>query len=52
MYDEAAHLKLVQVLLAAGQHGEAHRAYRSYSSRMSEMDIEAAPFPDLSRSKG
>jgi ATP/maltotriose-dependent transcriptional regulator MalT/DNA-binding SARP family transcriptional activator len=45
-YDEGAHLKLVQVLLVAGQHGEAHRAYRSYSSRMSEMDVEAAPFPD------
>ncbi|HTW07779.1 MAG TPA: BTAD domain-containing putative transcriptional regulator [Acidimicrobiales bacterium] len=46
-YDEAAHLQLVRVLLAGGQHGEAHRAYRSYSSRMAEMGVEAAPFPDL-----
>ena len=50
-YDEAAHLHLVQVLLQARQHGEAHRAYRNYASRMSEMGVEAVPFPDPSATK-
>lgn len=45
-YDEAAHLQLVQILLVAGQYGEAHRAYRTYSSRMTEVGVEASAFPD------
>jgi ATP/maltotriose-dependent transcriptional regulator MalT/DNA-binding SARP family transcriptional activator len=45
-YDEAAHLQLVHVLLVSGQHGEAHRAYRTYSSRMAEVGVEASAFPD------
>jgi DNA-binding SARP family transcriptional activator/tetratricopeptide (TPR) repeat protein len=50
-YDEAAHLQLVHVLLAGGQHGEAHRAYRAYSSRMNELGTEAESFPDRSAVK-
>ena len=44
-WDESAHLRLVATLAAAGQHGESRRAYRSYASRMHELQIEAAPFP-------
>jgi DNA-binding SARP family transcriptional activator/Tfp pilus assembly protein PilF len=43
-YDEAAHLGLVRVLVSGAQHGEAHRCYRAYSSRMSEIGVEPAPF--------
>jgi DNA-binding SARP family transcriptional activator len=50
-YDEAAHLQLVQVLFAGGQHGEARRAYRAYSSRMNELGTEAVSFPDRSAAK-
>jgi DNA-binding SARP family transcriptional activator len=45
-YDERAHLQLVSALSAAGRHGEARRAYRAYSGRMAEIDVEPAPFPD------
>lgn len=44
-WDEAAHLRLVATLTAAGQHGEARRAYRAYAHRMQELSLEAAPFP-------
>ncbi|HEX6420344.1 MAG TPA: BTAD domain-containing putative transcriptional regulator [Acidimicrobiales bacterium] len=44
-YDEGAHLGLVATLLAAGQRGEARRAYQAYSLRMAELGVEAAPFP-------
>lgn len=44
-WDEQAHLGLVATLAAAGQHGEARRAYRTYTSRMQELDLEAASFP-------
>lgn len=44
-WDEAAHLRLVATLAAAGQHGEARRAYRAYAARMHELSLEAAPFP-------
>jgi DNA-binding SARP family transcriptional activator len=44
-WDEHAHLRLVATLAAAGQHGEARRAYRIYANRMHELDLEAAPFP-------
>lgn len=44
-YDEAAHLALVRVLDAAGHRGEARRAYRTYSSRMAELDVEPAAYP-------
>jgi two-component SAPR family response regulator len=45
-FDEAAHLTLVSALAIARRHGEARRAYRAYSARMSEIGVEAAPFPD------
>ena len=44
-YDEAAHLGLVGVLLAAGRHGEARRRYGVYQARMEEIGVEATPFP-------
>jgi DNA-binding SARP family transcriptional activator len=45
-YDERAHLHLVTALAAARRHGEARRMYRGYCSRMAEMDVEPAAFPD------
>ena len=44
-YDEHAHLGLVGTYLAAGQQGEARRAYRAYCARMDDIGVEAAPFP-------
>ena len=44
-YDEAAHLALVRVLDRAGHRGEARRAYRAYSARMAELDVEPAAYP-------
>ncbi|MEU5943041.1 BTAD domain-containing putative transcriptional regulator [Micromonospora sp. NPDC047548] len=38
-YDEDTHLELVQVLQAAGRHGEAQRRYRAYVDRMRELGI-------------
>jgi DNA-binding SARP family transcriptional activator len=44
-YDEEAHIGLVVALARAGRHGEARRRYRLYTERMSEIGVEAAPFP-------
>ena len=44
-YDEAAHLDLVASLERLRRHGEARRAYRTYCTRMEEIDIEPAGFP-------
>lgn len=44
-YDESAHLVLVRTLGGSGRRGEAHRRYRMYVDRMTELEIEAAPFP-------
>jgi DNA-binding SARP family transcriptional activator len=44
-YDEHAHLGLVGAQLAAGQLGEARRAYQAYCVRMDDIGVEAAPFP-------
>ena len=44
-YDEEVHLALVALHEAAGRHGEARRAYRTYVARMEEIAVEAAPFP-------
>jgi DNA-binding SARP family transcriptional activator len=44
-YDEDAHLGLVDVLAAAGRHGEARRRYGVYTARMEELDLEAASYP-------
>ena len=46
-YDERAHLDLVGALVSGGQHGESHRCYRAYSSRMREIGVEPAPFSPL-----
>ncbi|ONI81434.1 hypothetical protein ALI144C_19045 [Actinosynnema sp. ALI-1.44] len=43
-YDETAHLALIRALVAAGNHGEARRRYRTYVVRMREIDVEPAPF--------
>jgi DNA-binding SARP family transcriptional activator len=51
-WDESAHLRLVATLAAAGQHGEARRAYRTYAGRMRELTLEAAPFPAATASDG
>ena len=48
-YDEAAHLRLVSTLSAAGRHGEAARFFRAYSARMAEVGVEPAPFPGSSQ---
>jgi DNA-binding SARP family transcriptional activator len=44
-YDERAHLRLVSTFAAVGRHGDARRYYRSYCTRMDEIEVEAAPFP-------
>ena len=44
-YDEDAHLGLINSLRAQRRHGEARRAYRLYSAKMLELDLEPAPFP-------
>jgi DNA-binding SARP family transcriptional activator len=44
-YDEEAHLGLVRTLNSAGRHGEARRCYRTYVTRMSDLGVESAPFP-------
>jgi DNA-binding SARP family transcriptional activator len=46
-YDEEAHLALVATLRRAGRPGEALRAYRAYVSKMDELEVEPAPFPEL-----
>ncbi len=45
-YDEHAHLGLVGAQLAAGQQGEARRAYQAYCVRMGDLGVEAAAFPN------
>lgn len=45
VFDERAHLALVEALLAAGRHGEARRRYGVYVARMGEIGVEAASFP-------
>ncbi len=44
-YDEAAHLDLIRSLRLQRRHGEARRAYRTYCSRLGELDVDPAPFP-------
>jgi DNA-binding SARP family transcriptional activator len=45
-YDERAHLGLVCALAAAGAHGEARRAYRSYMTSMQEIGAEPVAYPE------
>jgi DNA-binding SARP family transcriptional activator len=40
-YDEAAHRALVRTLAAAGQHGEARRAFARYRAAMREIGVRA-----------
>jgi ATP/maltotriose-dependent transcriptional regulator MalT/DNA-binding SARP family transcriptional activator len=44
-YNEPAHLALVAAMAATGRHGTARRLYRIYVSRMTELEVEPAPFP-------
>jgi DNA-binding SARP family transcriptional activator len=42
-YDEQAHQQLVRTLHDAGRHGEAHRRYRAYAARMTEIGVTPTP---------
>jgi DNA-binding SARP family transcriptional activator len=44
-WDAEAHLRLVSSLERAGRHGEARRRYRTYASRMGDLDLPVSPFP-------
>ena len=44
-YDEDAHLDLIRALSAQRRHGEARRAYRTYCSRLEELDLDPQVFP-------
>jgi len=44
-HDERAHLALVSALERSGRRGDARRAYRAYTARMAEIDVEPQPFP-------
>ncbi len=44
-YDEDTHLGLVSISESHGRHGEARRYYHSYVARMTEIEVQAAPFP-------
>ena len=44
-YDEDAHLAMIRSLTAQRRHGEARRAYRTYCTRLTELELEPAPFP-------
>ncbi|GAB2458041.1 BTAD domain-containing putative transcriptional regulator [Jatrophihabitans fulvus] len=48
-YDEPTHLRLVRTLVRSGRHGEARRAYRTYTERMADIDVEPAAFPQPPR---
>jgi DNA-binding SARP family transcriptional activator len=45
-YDEAAHRALVQTLVGAGRHGEAARAFTTYSNAMREIGVRP-PDPSI-----
>lgn len=46
-YDESAHQELIRRLRRAGRHGEALRAHRVYTARMSELDVATQSFEDI-----
>ncbi|WP_281370714.1 BTAD domain-containing putative transcriptional regulator, partial [Nocardioides stalactiti] len=46
-YDEPSHHDLVRVLAQARRHGEARRAFRSYTARMAELDVATTPYEDI-----
>lgn len=48
-YDEGSALRLVELLTAAGRHGEAARQHRRYALRMREIGVEPVPWAGRSR---
>jgi len=46
-YHEPSHLGLVVAMANLGRHGGARRLYGMYVSRMRELTIDPAPFPDI-----
>ncbi|WP_052667472.1 BTAD domain-containing putative transcriptional regulator [Nitriliruptor alkaliphilus] len=44
-YDERAHFALIDALMRSGRPAEARRRYRTYAERVSELGVEAVPFP-------
>ena len=44
-YDESAHRALVDVLVGAGRHGEARRAYDRWAAAMRSLDAPVPAFP-------
>lgn len=46
-YDESSHQLLIQILHAAGRHGEARRAHRRYLINMAEIAVPTLTFAEL-----
>jgi len=46
-YDESSYQRLIQILYAAGRHGEARRAHRRYLINMSEIAVPTHSFAEL-----
>ena len=46
-YDESSHQRLIQILHAAGRHGEARRAHRRYLINMAEIAVPTSTFAEL-----
>ncbi|MEZ5176423.1 MAG: tetratricopeptide repeat protein [Acidimicrobiia bacterium] len=44
-YDESAHMGLIGAMERTGRRGTARRLYGTYVGRMTELDVEPAPFP-------
>jgi DNA-binding SARP family transcriptional activator len=44
-WEERSHLGVVTMMEKAGRHGEARRLFQTYTSRMEELGVTAAPFP-------
>jgi hypothetical protein len=44
-WEERSHLGVVTMMEKAGRHGEARRLFQTYTSRMEEPGVTAAPFP-------
>lgn len=46
-YDESSHQRLIQIMHAAGRHGEARRAHRRYLINMAEIAVPTSTFAEL-----
>jgi cellulose synthase operon protein C len=46
-YDESSYQRLIQILYAAGRHGEARRAHRRYLINMAEIAVPTLSFAEL-----